>query len=173
MGKVHTLGAGRSGERPASCPDILVFRGRAGDGAECHVTFDRSNIVMSRPLGGLACKIRMSLRHYQSIAVVVGEERCTVRLMHREPGLCVDLVAFDDFAAAEDHRDRLADFLKLPPLTLAGRAAFPGERAPEAVPTPRRTKPSRLRRARFLTRRQPGEVIAIRKIDGQELIART
>ena len=172
MGEVHTFMAGRSAERPAAVPEVLMFPGRAGDGAECLVAIDRRTIVLSRPVAGLACKIRMSLRHYQAIAVVVGEERCTVRLIHRQDALCVDLVSFADFAEAEDHRDRLADFLKLPPLTLAGRAAFPAERAAVRGPKPRRAKPAGGRRPRFLTRRRGGDVIAIRKVEGHELIAR-
>ena len=172
MDRVHTLMAGRSQERPAPFPEILLFRGRAGDGADCLVTFDRRTIVLSRPVAGLACKIRMSLRHYQAVAVVAADESHTVRLMHRDPGLCVDLISYSDFAEAEDHCDRLADFLQLPPVMLAGRAARAGERVAEAAPAPRRGNPARTRKPRFLARRRMGEVVAIRKIEGHELIAR-
>ena len=137
---------------------------------DCLVTFDRRNIVLSRPVAGLACKIRMSLRHYQAIAVVVGDDSHSVRLMHREPGLCVDLVTYPAFDDAEEHRDRLADFLNLPPLMLAGRGASAVDA--KAEPSPRRAHPARTRRPRFLMRRRPGEVVAIRKADGPGLIAR-
>jgi hypothetical protein len=172
MGEVHTFEAGRSTERPAFLPDILLFRGRAGDGVECLVTFDRRNIVLSRPVAGLACKIRMSLRHYQAIAVVVGENTHSVRLVHREPSLCVDLVEYAAFEDAEDHRDRLSDYLDLPPLMLAGRRAFASKATEEAAPAARRAKPARTLRPRFLLRRRTGSSVAGRKIEGRELIAR-
>ena len=43
-------------------------------------------------------------------------ERChVIRLMHRDPGLSLDVEEFESLATAEDYRDRLADFLDLPP----------------------------------------------------------
>ena len=128
--------------------------------------------MLSRPVAGLACKIRVSLRQYDAIAVIAGDDKNVVRLAHRDAGLSVDLVQMDSFDEAEEYRDRLADFLRLPVLTLAGRGASgePAERG--TAPKTRRTKAIGARRPRFLSRRRTGEVISIRKIDGREIIAR-
>jgi hypothetical protein len=113
----------------------------------------------------------MSLRHYQAIALVVGENKHSVRLMHREPNLCVDLVEYAAFEDAEDHRDRLAEFLKLPPLMLAGRNAFP-KLSDECAPAARRARPARSLRPRFLMRRRTGAKVATRKVEGHEFTTR-
>ena len=42
---------------------------------------------MSRPLAGIACRIRIPLRQYQAVALVMHEKGHTIRLMHRDRGL--------------------------------------------------------------------------------------
>lgn len=164
--------AGRSTGRPVSFPDVLLFRGRAGDGADCLATFDRRTIVLSRPVAGLACKIRLSLRQYQAIALVASEETNIVRLLHRDPGLSIDLKRIESFEAAEEYRDQLASFLDLPPLMMAGAGAS-AENSAENPPAPRRRRRiGRSLRPRFLTRRSAGTPVALRKLDGREIIAR-
>jgi hypothetical protein len=128
--------------------------------------------VLSRPVSGLACKIRLSLRQYQAIAVIAKDDGNVVRLMHRDPGLSVDLTRIESFEAAEAYRDRLSDFLDLPPLMMAGNGAAAEKVADSSAARPRRTRPLRSRRPRFLARRHTGEPIQIRKIDGREIIAR-
>jgi hypothetical protein len=172
LDKVHEIETGRSTERPVSFPDILLYRGRAGDGADCLATFDRRTIVLSRPVAGLACRIRLSLRQYQAIAVVAKEDGNVVRLMHRDPGLSVDLTRMESFEAAEAYRDRLSDFLDLPPLMMAGNGAAAEKVAERAAPKGRRTRPVRGRRPRFLARRQAGAPVSVRRITGREIIAR-
>ena len=133
---------------------------------------------MSRPVAGLACRIRIPVRQYQAVAVLVRDERNLVRIVHRDAALSVDVEEFAAFETAEEYRDRLASFLDLPPLTLAGAPASADEAEDEAEAAPavsrsRRRDPAlRSRRPRFLTRRRAGEVIALRKIEGREIIAR-
>ena len=134
--------------------------------------------MMSRPVAGLACRIRIPVRHYQAVAVLVRETRNVVRIVHRDAALSVDVEEFAAFETAEEYRDRLATFLDLPPLTLAGAPASAedaddeAEAAPVASPSRRRNSAHRSRRPRFLTRRRAGEVVKLRKIEGREIIAR-
>ena len=162
--------AGRSSERPAFFPDVLLYRGRGGDGEECLITFDRETVVLSRRVGGLACRIRLSVGHYQAVGLVAGEENHVVRLMHGDDGLSVDLTEINNLEEAEEYRDRLASFLGLPSVTMAGARPISCPHA--AVLTGGRTRLMKRRRARFLTRRKPGEVVDIRRLEGRELIAR-
>jgi hypothetical protein len=90
--------------------------------------------------------------------------------MHRDAGLSIDVEAFDTFETAEEYRDRLAGFLNLPPMTMAGSpSAEPNE---AHAPQPRRPRPGAGRRARFLTRRRLGLSRPLGMIDGREIIAR-
>ena len=77
---------------------------------------------MSRPVAGLACRIRVPVRQYQAVALVVRGDSNVVRLMHRDIGLSLDVEAFDSLATAEEYRDRLAGFLDLPPVIVVGDA---------------------------------------------------
>ena len=133
---------------------------------------------MSRPVAGLACRIRIPVRQYQAVAVLVRDERNLVRIVHRDAALSIDVEEFAAFETAEEYRDRLASFLDLPPLTLAGAPASAeeaeedAEAAPVASHSRRRDPALRSRRPRFLTRRRAGEVVALRRIEGREIIAR-
>jgi hypothetical protein len=171
MDKVLPVPTGRSLERPVAFPDVLLYRGRAGDGAEYLATFDRQTVVLARNIGGLACRIRVSVAQYQAVAVLAHDEGNTVRLMHREAGLSIDLVEFAELEAAEEYCDRLADFLDLPALTMAGIATSV-KAEPKVSKLAERRATAKGRRARFLTRRKMGEVIAFPKVEGREIIAR-
>ena len=173
MNKIHSDAAGRSSERPVFLPDVLLYRGRAGDGADCLATFDRQTIVLSRPVAGIACRLRLSVGQYQAVAMVERGDRQVVQLLHRDRGLSVDLAEADTLDAAEQYRDRLADFLDLPALTLAGRSASGDTIVSGAAPLQRRKAALRPRRPRFLARRKGAAVVTIRKIDGREIIARS
>jgi hypothetical protein len=127
---------------------------------------------MSRPVAGLACRIRVPVRQYQAVALLATGNSNVIRLMHRDVGLSLDVEAFDNFAAAEEYRDRLAGFLDLPPLVIAASPKAGRSDATDAA-RERRVRPGRTRRPRFLTRRHAGGEIAIRKIDGREIIARS
>lgn len=169
MDEVLHMTAGRSSERPACFPDIILYRGRAGDGADCLTTFDRKTVMLSRPVGGLACKVRLSTRQYKAVAVIARGESHTICLLHGERGLSVELTEFDDAEAAEDYCHRLAAFLDLPTLLMAGGDA----RAASGQPTASPRRRMRARRPRFLSRRKSGDVIDIRKLSGREIIARS
>jgi hypothetical protein len=128
---------------------------------------------MSRPVAGLACRIRVPVRQYQAVALVMREKSHVIRLMHRDAALSLDVEEFESFATAEDYRDRLAGFLGLPPVIAAGTPSPDSEE--EIVTGPalvRRGRAIRVRRPRFLARRAPGEKLARGKIEGREIIAR-
>jgi hypothetical protein len=126
---------------------------------------------MSLPVAGLACRIRIPVRHYEAVALCVAPGRAggahVIRLMHRDPGLSLDVEAFGSYATAEAYRDRLADFLGLPELVVAGTPAGDGGNAS----APRRVRAAQDRRPRFLTRRRTGAV-TVRRVEGSEIIAR-
>jgi hypothetical protein len=127
--------------------------------------------MMSRAVAGLACRIRIPVRQYQAVAVLSRDADHVIRLLHRDAALSVDVEEFDTFQTAEEYRDRLARFLNLPPLTLAGAPRVSAE-APGVPQSRRRSALLRMRRPRFLMRRRTGRVMAVRRIEGRELIAR-
>jgi hypothetical protein len=177
LDKVHQNSAGRSSGRPVSFPDALLYRGRAADGADCLATFDRRSIVIARQVGALPCRVRVPICQYDAVAVVSSEERHRIRLMHDDPGLTLDLVEMDDLGDAEEYCDRLARFLDLPSVLVAGSAAEaePADvaEAANAAPAMRRDPALRRRRPRFLARRKSGEVIFLNKVAGREIMARS
>ena len=129
--------------------------------------------MMSRAVAGLPCRVRIPVRQYQAVAVLARETRHVIRLVHRDAALSIDVEEFQAFATAEEYRDRLATFLDLPPLTLAGSPdAAATNAALSAPPTARRNSVFRGRRPRFLARRRAGKMAAMRKVDGREIIAR-
>ena len=95
---------------------------------------------MSRPVAGLACRIRVPVRQYQAVALVVRGNSNVVRLMHRDIGLSLDVEAFDSLVTAEEYRDRLAGFLDLPPVIVV-RDARRGRAAGDREPRERRVAP--------------------------------
>ena len=101
---------------------------------------------------------------------MVGERSHVIRLMHRDRGLSLDVEAFDSFATAEEYGARLAGFLDLPEVVVAGS---PDSARGDAAPAPRRSRSIQARRPRFLTRRHSGHPVAIRRVDGREIIARS
>ena len=128
---------------------------------------------MSRPVAGLACRIRIPVRHYQAVAVVACATSHAIRLMHRDPAFSIDVEEFGTLETAEDYCDRLARFLDLPTLTIAAGLPSDGDAAVGSLPQPRRNVAYRKRRPRFLARRRAGRIAAIVRIEGREIIART
>lgn len=126
---------------------------------------------MSRYLASVPCRIRIPVRQYQAVALVVREQGNTIRLMHREAGLSLDVEEFESFATAEEYRDRLAGFLGLPPVIVAG-APRRDDTLGAAPALTRRTRTIRMRRPRFLARRRSGKPGSAQKIEGREIIAR-
>lgn len=126
---------------------------------------------MSRPVAGLACRIRIPVRQYQAVALLVRERGHVIRLMHRDAGLSLDIEEFESFATAEEYRDRLAGFLGLPSVIAAGKPSRE-DTPPTAAPRTRRSRAIRARRPRFLARRHSGEPSSIRVVEGREIIAR-
>ena len=143
--------AGRSPGRPVIFPDVLLFRCSTSDGADCLVTFDKRTLLMSRSVAGLACRIRIPVRQYQAVALMVRDHDHVIRLMHRDAGLTLDVERFESFATAEEYGDRLSDFLGLPAVTVAGAPAQDDRQAADCSEA-RRGRGARARRPRFLTR---------------------
>lgn len=126
---------------------------------------------MSRPLAGIACRIRIPVRQYQAVALVIRDRKNIIRLMHREAGLSLDIEEFENFATAEEYRDRLAGFLDLPPVTAAGVPSNDDDVA-VAPSKARRAAALRSRRPRFLSRRRFGGLSVVSRVEGREIIAR-
>ncbi len=126
---------------------------------------------MSRPVAGLACRIRVPVRQYEAVALLVREQGHVIRLMHRDAGLSLDIEEFESFATAEEYSDRLAGFLGLPSVIAAGAPAR-DEPLSAATPGGRRSRTVKARRPRFLSRRHSGNAVTIRKVEGREIIAR-
>jgi hypothetical protein len=125
--------------------------------------------MMSRAVAGLPCRLRIPVRHYHAVAVLSRDCSHVIRLVHSDDALSVDVEEFRSLGTAEEYRDRLADFLSLPPLTLAG-GAFRTEH--RDAPQSRRSRAGlRARRPRFLARRTTGRV-TLEKVAGREIIAR-
>jgi hypothetical protein len=126
---------------------------------------------MSRPVAGLACRIRIPVRQYQAVALLVRKQSHVIRLMHRDPGLSLDVEEFESFETAEEYRDRLAGFLDLPSVIAAG-APSREDVLTTATPGTRRSRTVKARRPRFLARRHSGGAVTIDRIEGREIIAR-
>jgi hypothetical protein len=127
---------------------------------------------MSRPLAGIACRIRIPLRQYQAVVLVMREKGHVIRLLHRDRGLSLDVEEFENLAIAEDYRDRLAGFLDLPPVTASGTPARDDEELARGPARGRRNRSISLRRPRFLRRRRAGKSGPTARIEGREIIAR-
>ena len=155
--------AGRSLERPVFIPGVRHFKGYAGDGAECLATIDGRSVVLWRSVAGLPCRIRLTPGQYRGVAAVERSDRCIVRLIHRDPGLTIDLEQAADGEAAAEQRDRLAALLAIPaidqPCAWIGSAKG------------RRAVGHDLRRPRFLKRRRRGTAGPAAKVEGREIIA--
>ena len=98
---------------------------------------------MSRPVAGLACRIRIPVRQYQAVALLVGERSNVIRLMHRDVGLSLDVEEFQNYATAEEYRERLAGFLGLPSVIAAGAPAPRTTVPPPPSPARAAADPSR------------------------------
>lgn len=165
--------------RPSGRPDFLPqlrFDGKTADGAPCTAVVERDGVLLSRPLGGLDCRIRLRRDAFAGAALIRRGDTYAVRLLHREPGLSPDLVETASFGGAMDARDWIARLLRLPALFVAADGSVCGERrrlggVVTADAAPRR--PLRAaRRPRFLARRRIGAEPAEGRIAGREIIAR-
>ncbi len=166
-------GAGRPVGRLASLPS-LRFAGRAGDDAPFTAVADRRSVMLSRRIAGLPCLIRVAASAFHGIAAVEAETGYRVRMLHRDPGLTLDVGDGADREEAIAVRDRIAADLNLPVVILAPDGSFetqllrPASWA--ATPEGRRT---RLRpRPRFLARRRVGGAPLAPPMSGREIIAR-
>lgn len=157
-------GMGRSPERPVSFPATDHFRGRAADGADCVAAIGSRSVVLSRPVAGVSCRIRITPNQFEGVEMLAYEGRCVVRLVHRDPGLTIELTETPDPQSAAEQRDDLAALLDLPVLGSGLRVS-----QPEA----RRVWGRLVKRPRFLRRRSIGGPPGATPIAGREIIARS
>ena len=127
--------------------------------------------LLSRPVGGLACRIRITVRQYHAVAVVARETTNVIRLMHPRQPTFRSTCEVKDFADAEEYCDRLAEFLDLPALTLAGDKNWDDAMSGTLKRAARR-KANRGKRAALPRPPAAGNVVAFRAVEGREIIAR-
>jgi hypothetical protein len=156
-------GMGRSPERPVSYAGTDHFRGRAADGADCLAAIGSRSVVLSRPVAGVSCRIRISPNQFEGVEMLADEGRCVVRLVHRDPGLTIELTETPDPQSAAEQRDDIAALLDLPVL---------GSGLRSIQPETRRVWGRLIKRPRFLKRRATGTAPAASPIAGREMIAR-
>ncbi|SEP65229.1 hypothetical protein SAMN05216548_101187 [Faunimonas pinastri] len=135
---------------------------RSGDGAACFTTFDRRTVVLVRPVAGVNCMLRVGANLYEGVRLLEEDGLYVVRLVHRDPGLTVDVLATDDADEAVERCERLARALALPALGADGTAETSVRRIGRVIATaPEARRPSGMaRRPRFLARRRTGDAAA-------------
>lgn len=170
---------GRPEGRPSSFELPLSMAARAQDGAACRVVVTQQHILVERPVGGLRCMVRMPISALEGVAAAFLPGGPAVRLVHRDPGLSLDVIEAPSASVAIELRDRLARSLRLPAMFVdADGVVFGATRRMGRIvagqPGPRRGgRPALARRPRFLKRRAIGEASDAQPVAGREIIART
>lgn len=176
---VRPAKTGRPEGRPVAFELPLSLPARSQDGALCRVVVTREQILIERPLAGQVCKIRVPVSALEGVAAAFLTAGPSVRLIHRDPGLTMDVLDAPNPGMAIELRDRLARALSLPAFFVDadgeafGRSRKLG-RIVTGIPAPRRGgRPALARRPRFLKRRATGRPPESPPITGREIIART
>ena len=154
----------------------MQFTATAGDGAPCLAALGAGAVMLSRDVGGLACRIRLGADHFRGVAVVDRDGQCVVRLLHRDLALSLDLSAARSFDDAETLAGEVADLMGLPTLLMGGTGRFWLSAAEDPLSgeaAERRLSLATPRRPRFLARRRPGRPAYAGRIAGREMIAPT
>lgn len=179
MDGVRPQATGRPEGRPVFVELPLRLEAQTADGARCRVVVEPGQILLERPVAGLACAIRLPASALDGVAAAFLPGGPAVRLVHREASLTIDLVHAASPGIAIELRDGLARALGLPALfvdaegTVFGAARRMGRVAAQQ-PQPRRGGRIALkRRPRFLTRRALGGEVDAPPLAGREIIART
>jgi len=179
MDGVRPHQTGRPAGRPVFVELPLRLEARAADGARCRVMLQQEHVFVERPVGGLACAIRLPVSALEGVAAAFLASGPAVRLVHREAGLTIDLIHAASPGIAIELRDRLARLLGLPALFVDAEGEVFGAirrmgRITAEEPQPRRGARTALkRRPRFLTRRSIGGEPDAPPLNGREIIART
>jgi hypothetical protein len=174
----HTVPAAEAPRAPrpgvAEPRRIEVCDPRA-DGRRRVVLLARDRVVIARSVAGVFMHIAMSPDAYRGVVLRLSALRDNdfhyeVRLVHRDPDLCVTLLEASDDSEIQAEWRLWARFLGLP--TLVEReegSAVPerarlGEIAIARVRARRRGKTMTARRARFLTRRKTARLDSNRRL---------
>lgn len=179
MDGVLPVKTGRPEGRPVPFELPLRLPARSQDGVLCHVVVCQEQLLIQRPLAGLPCKVRVPVSALEGVAAAFLPDGPAVRLIHREPGLTLDVLEASSLEMAVGLRDRLARALSLPALFVDADGVIFGSsrrfgRIVTGTPGPRRGgRPALVRRPRFLTRRVLGRQPEAPPITGDEIIART
>lgn len=161
--------AGRGDVRPA-----MQFTTIAGDGAPCLAALSADAVVLSRDVGGLACRIRLGADHFRGVAVVDRDGQGIVRLLHPDLALTLDLSAAVSVEEAEGIAEDVAALTGLPTLLMGGTGRFWLSSAEDPLAgeaAERRLSLAAPRRPRFLARRRPGRPTGASRVAGRELAA--
>ena len=161
---------------PAGAKPMMQFTTIAGDGAPCLAALGADAVMLSRDVGGLACRIRLGVDHFRGVAVVDRDGQCVVRLLHSDLALTLDLSAGTAFDDAETLAEEVAALMGLPTLLMGGTGRFWMASAEDPLTgdaAERRLSLATPRRPRFLARRRLGRPALAGRIGGRELIART
>ena len=154
----------RSSERPSRSSSQRRYRGRAGDGAECLAALNSKTIIFARTVAGMACRLRLTPKQFQGVAVIRRGPVSAIRLVHGDPALTIDLTSTLDRGRAEKECASIAALLDLPMLGGALRLI-------EAEPQKRRGTSAGKRRARFLKNRRTGHLQAVDPVEGEEMFS--
>jgi hypothetical protein len=130
MDGVRPQATGRPEGRPVFVELPLRLEAQAADGARCRVVVEPGQILLERPVAGLACAIRLPASALDGVAAAFLPGGPAVRLVHREAGLTIDLVHPSSPGIAIELRDRLARALGLPALFVDAEGTVFGRRPP-------------------------------------------
>jgi hypothetical protein len=137
------------------------------DGRRRVVLLARDRVVIARSVGGVFMQIAMTPNAYRGVVLRLTALRddgfhYEIRLVHRDPDLCVTLHEASDDSEIQAEWRLWAKFLGLPPLvereegSVEPEGAHLGEIVVARMRARRRGKTITARRPRFLTRRKTG-----------------
>ena len=148
------------------------------------VLLARDRVVIARSVAGVFMHIAMTPDAYRGVALRLSAARddgfhYEIRLVHRDPDLCVTLHDASDDSEIQAEWRLWARFLGLPTLvereegSAVAESAHLGEIAVAGVRARRRGKTITGRRPRFLTRRKTGRLDPSRQLpaDRREIFA--
>jgi len=145
------------------------------DGRRRVVLLARDRVVIARSVAGVFMHIAMTPDAYRGVVLRLSALRDNgfhyeIRLVHRDPDLCVTLLEATDDSEIQAEWRLWARFLGLPTLvereegSAVPESAHLGEIAIARVRARRRGKTMTSRRARFLTRRKTGRLDPSRRL---------
>ncbi len=105
---------GRFSGRPEFFTNCTELTACCGDGTVCTISLHPQSVRLNRPVGGSVCGLNVGADDFDGVAVVAENGALTVRLLHRDPWLTIDLIKDAGLGAALDLRDAIARQFRLP-----------------------------------------------------------